>query len=129
MFVNIQQTSKITHAQTLSDLTSSSDSNFCSANSSICSCSVVWLQYRTASCHVRMYHEYNIKHLKKNKCVYSLFTMMRDTYRSREEILIGQAKFFSVVPIIIHIVLHHLITGIKEHVAGHTRYRVLQIIH
>lgn len=48
---------------------------------------------------------------------------------SGEKVLLCQSPFAFMELVIGHVILHNFITGVKEHVAGCTRYCVLQVIH
>lgn len=51
------------------------------------------------------------------------------THYSGEEVLLRQPPLVSVVLVVGHVVVHDLIVGVKQNVAGCTRHRVLQVIH
>lgn len=50
-------------------------------------------------------------------------------YRPRLEVLVFEAPLLAVEAVVRHVLLHHLIAGVKEHVAGGARSRVFDIIY
>lgn len=57
------------------------------------------------------------------------FVVIDMSHSSGEEVLLRQLPAAFVELVIGHVILHHFIVGIKEHVAGCTRHCVLQVIH
>uniref|UniRef100_A0A0E9XBD7 Uncharacterized protein n=1 Tax=Anguilla anguilla TaxID=7936 RepID=A0A0E9XBD7_ANGAN len=49
-------------------------------------------------------------------------------FRSGEEVFLCQVPLVLVVLVINHVVLHDLVVGVKQQVAGHTRHCVLNVV-